>query len=372
MAEQNLKVSNNIFAVILAGGGGTRLWPASKEKLPKQFLKLNGPITMTQATMKRLLPFVPIENIILVTNEKYADEIKRELPELLEDNIIYEPEKKDTALAMLVGALVARSRNPDAVIVNGACDHIVENIDLFINTMKDAISIASNSENLVAVGIVPTRPDTAFGYIQSGKPITVKGISRKIYEVSSFREKPDYDVAKEYVESKQYYWNANMYVWHVETLIQAFHKYCPDVLKRVQPIINADFISIKQHLPKIYQDFPSISIDYAISEKTDNLLLIPGNFGWNDIGDWKVVYDLQPHDANGNATMPNCSSDEAMFINSRGNLVWNSKKKIALHGLNNLVVVDTGDVIMICKKDETQKIKKVVELLKTQGRLEYL
>ncbi|MDQ5951784.1 MAG: mannose-phosphate guanylyltransferase, partial [Patescibacteria group bacterium] len=219
---------DHTFALVLAGGGGTRLWPKSRNKTPKQFLKLVGRDTMMQMSADRINRLIPWERIIVITNKLYKDEICKQLPLLPPENVIAEPDKRDTALAMLVGALYAKSKDPEAVVINCASDHVVTDEEEFVKVMKAASQTAADNSYLVSVGIMPTRPATGFGYIESGDELqTVQDMP--LFKVDSFREKPDEATAKSFIETGKYYWNANMYVWAAKTLQDAFRKYMPSL-----------------------------------------------------------------------------------------------------------------------------------------------
>lgn len=367
-----MKTYPHAYAVILAGGGGTRLWPKSRNKTPKQFLKLYGQKTMIQIAAERVSKLVDAEHIIVVTNEKYADEVKKQLPQVPAINILAEPEKKDTALAMLVGSLFAKSLDPKAIILNAASDHTIINEDEFVKVMEGTIQAATESENLVTVGILPTFPTSAFGYIKIDKKIKELKNKVPLYKVDSFTEKPDAKTAQQFIATGKYFWNANMYVWTAETLKKSFKKHMPSLYECTKNLDTLSAEKFHQALPAVYDGADAISIDYAISEKADNLVLIPGDFGWSDVGDWKVVYDLGDKDNETNVVVGDDDKVMTIAINSEGNLVHTNGLLVALVGLKNMVVVDTDEILMICPKDQSQDVKKIVEKLKTEQRKEYL
>ncbi len=311
----------HLFAVILAGGGGTRLWPKSRNLTPKQFLKLTGKDTMVQVAGARVTQVVPWERVIVVTNKLYIDEIKKQLPQVPDDNIIAEPEKRDTALAMLVGTLYAKSKDPDAVIMNGASDHVIVDEKEFIHVMQVALQIAAEQQYLVTVGITPTRPETGFGYIKIGDSLRKIDRSLSVFRVESFTEKPNKATAQAFLSTGKYFWNAKMYVWSAHTLTEAFKKYMPEMYKLTEKLPKLDSKKFHEALVDIYKKAESISIDYAISERADNLVLIPGDFGV---------------------------------------------------GVNDMIVIDTDEILLIVPKDRSQDVKKAVERLKEEGKKEYL
>lgn len=364
--------SENVFAVILAGGGGTRLWPKSRKKTPKQFLKLTGKKTMMQVAADRISKMVHWKNIIVVTNKIYLREVGEQLPEVPKENIIAEPEKKDTALAMLVGALFAKSKNPDAIIINLASDHTLTNEKEYHRVMKAAVEAASNNGSLVTVGITPTHPTSAFGYIKIGDDLKKIDRSLSLFKVDSFTEKPNLATARAFISTGKYFWNANMYVWSAHNLKEAFKHHMPKMYEATKNLDSLDANTFHTALPQIYKNAESISIDYAISEKADNLTLIPGDFGWNDVGDWKVVYDLGTKDISGNVITGDQDEIHALAISSKNNLIHANGRLIALVGVNDMVIVDTDEILMICPKDKSQDVKKLVERLKEEDKKEYL
>ncbi len=363
---------DHTYAVILAGGGGTRLWPKSRQKNPKQFLKLVGKNTMLQVTASRMSKLVPFDRFIIVTNKLYEKDVKEQLPEVPTENIISEPEKKDTAMAMLVGSLFAQSKDPAAIVVNAASDHVVTNEKEFVRVMKAAIKTAASKNYLISVGITPTFPATGFGYIKIGEDLKKLSGSLSLFKVDSFTEKPNRATARAFISTGKYFWNANMYVWSAAAIIEAFDKYMPKMHKLTADLSVSTTQKFHQMLPKIYQQAESISIDYAISEKADNLALIPGDFGWNDVGDWGVVYDLGTKDLAGNVIISENSKAHALSIKAHNNLLHTNNRLIAIFGVDDLVVIDTDEILMIAPKNKSQEVKKLVNRLKEEKRDEYL
>lgn len=367
-----MNVNEHAYAVILAGGGGTRLWPKSRNKTPKQFLKLTGKDTMMQVAAGRLTKIVPWERIIVVTNEQYVDEVRAQLPEVPAENIIAEPQKRDTGLAMLVGALYAQSKDPEAVIINGASDHVVVNEAEFVRVMKAAIQVAADHTYLIAVGITPNYPSSAFGYIKIGDDLRKLGDGLSLFKVDSFTEKPNVATARAFISTGKYFWNANMYVWSAKALAAAFQKYQPKTAELTQRLASMDAEAFHAAIKNVYDKAEAISIDYAISEKADNLVLIPGDFGWNDVGDWKVVYDLGTKDLHGNVVNGEGEAVHTLTINSHDNLIQTNNRLVALVGVKDMLVIDTDEILMIAPKDMSQDVKKLVERLKEEDKKEYL
>ncbi len=362
------------YVVILAGGSGTRLWPRSRGNTPKQFLQIIGDKTMLQLTADRALTLADWDHIIVITNAAHQDAVREQLPQLARENIILEPEKRDTALAMLVGALFARARDQQAVVINSASDHFVPATDLqeFDRTMAKAATIAASHKNLLTVGIAPRRPETGFGYIKVGEQIdTDKKLP--VFSVESFTEKPNLATATAFIATGRYFWNANMYVWSAQALADAFRKYAPKIYQAAEPLLQASPEQFPDLLPAVYAASPAISIDYAISEKADNLLLIPGNFSWSDVGDWHVAYDLGSKDQHDNVYTKQNPLAEVIAHDARANLVASSDKRlVALVGVEDLVIVDTPEILLVCDKNKSQDVKKIVEALKKAKKTQYL
>lgn len=372
--EGALMTSNldHTFAVILAGGGGTRLWPKSRNKTPKQFLRLVGKETMIQLTASRITKLIPFERVIVVTNKLHLEEVRRQLPQIPAHNVIAEPKKRDTALAMFVGALYAKALDPNAVVINCASDHIVTDETEFLRVMKAAVAIATEDQYLVTVGISPSSPSTGFGYIKAGEDLKKINQGLSLFKVDSFTEKPNEATARAFISTGKYFWNANMYVWSVKALEEAFAKHMHNMYELTRTLSSQKPKAFQSLLDPIYDKAESISIDYAISEKADNLVLIPGDFGWNDLGDWKVVYDLEHKDLAGNVTIGDSDTMHTLAINSQNNLIHVNGRLIALVGISEMIVIDTPEILMIAPKDRSQDVKKLVERLKEENQSEYL
>lgn len=365
----------NYYAVILAGGGGTRLWPASRKAHPKHLLKLLGDKTLIQTTFERVEGLIPSENIYVITNRAHVKEVAEQLPKIPANNIIGEPSAKNTAMAMGTAAAVIHSRNPNASIIYLAADHVVKSLERFHQNTLAALRVAESGDYIVAIGIKPEFPHTGLGYIKIGQELEMLSDAAKkgfVFRGLEFKEKPNLVTAQSFVASGQYLWNANLYCWSTKTIMKAFEKYSPEIAKAVNEIAEKaeghDLDNVLDHAYSSLGGKPD-SIDYEVSEKVDNLVVIPGDFGWSDVGDWKVVYDLKSKDSKGIAVS---EDSEVINIGSENVLVDAGKKLVALVGVEDLVVIDTGDALLIAKSDKTQEVKKVVEKLKEEKKGEYL
>lgn len=359
----------NYYAVILAGGSGSRLWPASRKAHPKHLLKLLGDKSLIQTTYDRVEGLVPDENIFVITNVTQKKEVENQLPKIPAENIIGEPAAKNTAMAMGAAAAVIASRNPGASIIYLAADHVIKNEERFRQNALAALEVASSGDYIVAVGIKPEFPHTGLGYIKIGKEMEeLSKVARKgfVFKGVEFKEKPNLVTAQSFVASGQYLWNANLYCWSTETIMKALEEYSPEVYKACKEIIDKGGEGLKSAYSKLGS--PE-SIDYEVSEKVKNLVVIPGDFGWSDVGDWKVVFDLRPKNMHQVTSNP---ETEVINIGSKNLLIDAGKKLVAVVGVEDLVIIDTGDTLLIAKNDSTQDVKKVVEKLKEENKDEFL
>lgn len=352
-------------AIIMAGGKGERFWPKSRAASPKQFLSLTGDgKTMIQLTVERLLPVVDMEDIFVVTNRAYRPLVARQLPELPAGNILCEPRAKNTAPCVAYAAAVLAAKYGDAVMCVLPSDHIVQNKPLFADTLELAAETAEEGDNLVTIGITPTYPETGYGYI---KFLRRKG-GAAVYPVDRFVEKPDADTARAYLDEGCYLWNSGMFVWKVSTIRSNLAAFLPDLAAGAEAIRAAwGTDGCEGAVERMFEVCASVSIDYGIMEKAKNIYTIPGSFGWDDVGSWLSLERINRTDAKGNFTkgdVVETGTENCIFV-ADGRL-------IAAVGVENLVVVDTPDVTLVCSKDNTQDVKKVVEKLRAAGRTQYL
>lgn len=371
MAENEVK--KHLYAVIICGGGGTRLWPRSRNKTPKQFSRLLGQATLFQKTVKRLKGLVPPKNILAVTTTRqYAKEIKKEAPIIPEKNIVWEPMRRNTAIACGLGTLMAKKQDPQAVVMNFWADHLVKKEAIFKKVELAAAQAAFDYQTLVAVGIKPTRVHTGLGHIHAKKIIRkINGVP--VFKLEKFVEKPNYKTAKKFMATGNYYWNSGMYVWSASFFLAALKKHSPQTFKALSKIEKVMGTNEQQAVMKAaYLQAPNVSVDVAVSEKVKKALMIPAQMGWNDIGDWSVIYDISKKDKNGNVVIKYGKKGEFIGLNAKNNLIQFDDQLIAVIDAEGLIIVDTTDAVLICKKDKAQNVKKLVELLKDKKKTGYL
>ena len=354
--------NNNTYVAIMAGGVGSRFWPASREKKPKQFLDILGiGKSLLRITFERFLNLVPASNILIVTNEMYKDLVLEHIPEISEDQILCEPSRNNTAPCITYTALKLKSKDPNAVFVVAPSDHIILKENVFIDNIQKAVDFAAKQNVLVTLGIEPTRPDTGYGYINY---LNKNEDQNGIHKVKRFTEKPDLDTARFFVSSGEYLWNAGIFVWHVDHLLEAISKYAPGVLEILEKGA-ADYNTERESkfIKENYPNTPNISIDYAIMEKADNIYTIPSDLGWSDLGTWASLYEECPKDDQGNVV----HTKTAMVMDSEDCLIKTPKDKlIVIKGLKDFIVIDERDVLMIYPKSKEQEVKQVTQAVEKQ------
>ena len=357
-----------ISVVIMAGGKGERFWPKSRMNMPKQFLSLTDDgKSMIQHTVERLKGLVDIQNMYIVTNEIYKDLVLEHIPDIPKENIIIEPVTKNTAPCIGLAAIHIAKKNPDSKMIILPSDHLIKFNEIFIDTLKIALDVVEKGDNLATIGITPNYPETGYGYINFTKGESFKD-SANIYEVLRFVEKPNLEKAKEYLTSGEYLWNSGIFVWKASTILKNFKEYLPEIYEGLQKIgesINTG--KYEEVLKKEFPNLPSESIDYGIMEKAKNIYVIPGNFGWDDVGSWLSLERINKTNQDGNVITGNVIS-----IKTKNTIIQGSDKLIATIGLEDIVIVDTDDVTLICHKDNTQEVKEIINNLKICNRNEYL
>lgn len=347
----------------MAGGRGERFWPKSRVSRPKQFLSLTRDgETMLQKTAKRLLPLVDMENIFVVTNESYAALTKEQLPALPDENILAEPAPRNTAPCIGLAAAAIRKRYGEAMMLVLPSDHLIRYEEMYIDTMRAAIEAAKKDDNLVTVGITPTYPETGYGYINFARD-TALGLPG-VYRVERFVEKPDAKTARAYLESHRYLWNSGMFVWKVTSILQNLETLMPDIYEGLCRIEAAvDTPAYEDVLEREYDAFRAESIDFGVMERAGHIYTLPGSFGWDDVGNWLAIERINPVNEYGNYI-----EGDVITIHTEHTTICGSRRLIAAVGVENLIVVDTDDALLICSKNDTQDVKKVIENLKICNR----
>jgi len=353
-----------VYAVIMAGGVGSRFWPSSKEKTPKQLLKIFGEKTLIQDTVERLKDVVSYENIFIATNKMQQPEIMKQLPEIPPENIICEPFGRNTAACIGLSAVVLKAKASDAVMITLPSDHLIRDVELFHKTLNNAIKFAYGSKGLVTIGITPSRPETGYGYIQ----IDEKEMDTNVHRVFTFAEKPNYATAVRFLESGDFFWNSGMFIWRVDTIMDEMKNLMPELyegLEKIEKDLNTS--EFDKTVSNVYGQLRNISIDYGIMEKSSNVYLTKGNFMWSDVGSWEEVYQLSEKDGDGNATKGNVFTD--MTVDS---LIFSPNKFTAAIGVENLIIINTDDALLVCRRDHSQDVRKVVDHLKINKLTEHL
>lgn len=357
-----------ITAVVMAGGKGERFWPRSRKSLPKQFLSLTDDgKTMIQLTIERLKSLVNIEDVYIVTNKDYKNLVVEQIPGIPEENILLEPIAKNTAPCIGLAAMHIKKKYEDAVMLVLPSDHLIKYNEIYIDTLKEAVEVAKEDDNLITIGITPSYPETGYGYINFGRDDN--DIKRNnVYRVKRFVEKPNLETAKEYLSSGRYLWNSGMFVWKATTILDDFKEYLSDIHEGLNKIYNSiETNNYNEILIDEFSKFRSESIDYGIMERANNIYTIPGSFGWDDVGSWLALERISKSNDDGNVVKGN-----VITINSKNSIIQAQDKLIATIGMEDLIVVDTDDALLIANKDSTQEVKKVIENLKICNRIEYL
>jgi len=351
-----------LYGVILAGGWGTRFWPLSRSQYPKQVLRLLGSESMLQTTIQRLLPRISAPRQAVVTNAGQAELIHQELHSKGWDEvrIWIEPEGKNTAPAVGLAAVNLGAEAEDAVMAVFPADHFIRDQASLLQAL-DLGAHWAQAGYLVTFGIPPTRPETGYGYIKQGAPLDDQG---KVYRTERFIEKPPLDRATEFLAAGGYYWNSGIFVFRRDVLLAAMSRYLPDLYRELTRLqVKED----RPPLAEVYQNCPSISLDHGILEKAENVAVVPVSMGWNDVGTWEAVHELFPRDERANVLL-----GRVLDQGSRDCILFAQNRLVATIGLERIIVVDTPDALLICPRERAQEVKKIVELLEAQGKLELL
>ncbi len=355
------------YAVIMAGGIGSRFWPMSRQNLPKQFLDiLNTGQTLIQSTFQRLTDFIPPENIYVVTSAEYIPIVKEQLPDIRVENILGEPSRKNTAPCIAYISFKLLQKDPKASLIVAPADHLVLDRIAFKKVCLEALSFVNKHNALITLGITPLQPNTGYGYIQR----ELQSVTDNVYKVKTFTEKPNLELAKTFLASGDFLWNAGIFVWQVKNIIKAFETYLPEMYEVF--VADKDAFNTpeeKKALDHIYPLCTNISIDFGIMEKANNVYVIPSSFGWSDLGTWNSVYENLEKDYLGNAV----AGENVMVIDAAKCVVHSGDKKLlVLQGLEDFIVVDTKDVLLICKREKEQEIKDYVAEVRRNIGDEYL
>ena len=366
------------FVIIMAGGRGERFWPMSREKTPKQLLKLLGDRSFLQLAVDRVLPLVPMKNIFIITNEAQATEVRKQLPKLPKENVVAEPIGRDTCAAVTLGAALVGARSTTGVMAVLPADHVIPEEKKFQQVLGDAFDLASRGQAIVTIGIKPTEPNTGYGYLRVGEPLPpppgVKAYKTVFHRAEQFVEKPNYDTALGYVQSGNYRWNAGMFLWSFVTVTEGLQKHQPEMYEACQrwfKVANHP-AKLAKVLAKEYPEIKKVSIDYALMEKAHNVVCADGAFEWDDLGSWTALARHLSADPNGN-----CAVADFIHVDSSRNIIFDGRTgtrrtPIALVGLSDTIVVQTNDATLIAHKGEAQKIKDLVKLLAANPKFKKL
>ena len=349
------------YAVIMAGGVGSRFWPVSRQETPKQFIQVLEANTLIQNTVARLQGMVPPERCFIVTHERYVEQTAEQLPGIPRENILAEPFARNTAPCIAFAARFLHRRDPDATMVVLPADHVIQNVRAFQEVLRAGISAAEREGALVTIGIQPTYPATGYGYIQYKGAVEHEPDDVTAFPVKTFAEKPDLPTAERFIDSGDFLWNSGMFIWQTESILGALAEHLPAVADTFEEASQhfgtpAEDAAVRD----AYSRCPSISIDYGVMERSDHVFVIPGEFDWNDVGDWKAVYDLHEKNSSGNVILGNAIAQDSVNC-----LIKANERLVVLVGMSDVVVVDTEDATLVCRMDETQEVKSVVDYLNT-------
>jgi mannose-1-phosphate guanylyltransferase len=358
---------SNRFVIIMAGGRGERFWPVSREQTPKQLIRLLGDRSLLQQAVENVLPVVPLKNILIITNQVQVPEVRKQLPKLPKENVVAEPCGRDTTAAVTLGAAIAGQRNINAVMAVLPADHVIPEQKKFQQVLNDSFDLAGRGQVIVTIGIKPTEPATGYGYIRVGAPLPPPHDARPyktvFHKVEQFVEKPHYDQALEYLTSGQYRWNAGMFVWSFVTITQGLEKHQPEMAAACRRWFEA---AAKGKLEKAmatdYPELKKVSIDYALMEQVQNVVVADGNFAWDDLGSWTALMRHLKADPEGN-----CAVADFVHVDGARNLIYDARTRhrtpIAVVGLRDAILVQTDDAVLLAHKSQAQKVKELVRKL---------
>ncbi len=358
-------MSKNVHVVIMAGGSGTRFWPYSRDAKPKQFLDVLGSgRTLLQMTFDRFKETASNERIWVVTNDKYEDLVKDQLPELGDDQVLTEPEKRNTAPCIAYASYKILTKDPDAVMIVTPSDHVIFNEKAFENVVETALENASTNNHLITIGIRPNRPETGYGYIQY-----LSSPGEDIKKVKTFTEKPQLDLAEKFLESGDFLWNSGIFIWSIDSIVQAFEKYEPELASLfASGLKEYSGPGERKFIKKSYSQCKSISIDYAVMEKAENVYVVPGDFGWSDLGSWNALHEIKDKDQDDNVI-----EGSVLTYESKNNYFKGKKGKlIVAQGIEGFLVADFDDVLLICKKEDSSIFKEFIANVRSSKGEKYV
>jgi mannose-1-phosphate guanylyltransferase len=359
-------VFEHAYAVIMAGGSGTRFWPLSRRRHPKQLLQLFGHGTLLEQTVARLRPLVPLERIYVFTSQHVWREVRRSLRGIPASQIVAEPASRNTAPTLGVAAHEIARRDPAGLMVVLPSDHVITRPTEFRRALRAACRVGSVEGRSVVMGLKPTRPETGFGYVRLGA-LEGQVAGEKIYQVERFVEKPPLAVARRYVASRRYLWNGGMFVWRASTLLKNLELFQPRMARQLARLAAAGGVRATAVFRRLFPRLQKISIDYALMEEAPSVFAVAADMGWNDVGSWAVDYDLSPHDRDNNVRPA-----RSLSLNSRGNMVVSSGKFVVTVGVQDLIIVETEDALLVCARNQAQEVGRAVQELERQGRNELL
>lgn len=353
---------SNIYAVIMAGGVGSRFWPKSRERSPKQFLEIVGSGSMIQNTLARIQALVPAANTFVVTNRMQEELTYKQLPKLPKENILIEPVGRNTAPCIGLAATLVHTLDPKGIMIVLPADHVIRNVDEFLRVLGEAVKVADESDSLITIGIKPSRPETGYGYIQfdeelqTGNPYKDRGILR----VKTFAEKPNLETAERFLQSGDFLWNSGMFVWKAQSILKEIEVHLPDLHLQLKTLTQKPGTQeFRNALEQAYGLIRSISIDYGVMEKAGNVFVAKGDFGWSDVGSWDEVVRLATADND-----QNCIRGVVIARNSKNNYIDAGEKTVAVVGVEDLIVVTTEDAVLVCKKGQSQDVKEIVDYMR--------
>lgn len=363
-------MNKNNYALIMAGGVGSRFWPVSRTEFPKQFIDFFGVgKTLIQSTYDRFRQICLPENIFIVTNEIYVELIKKQLPELAPNQILAEPMMRNTAPCIAYGSMKIAEINPDAVIVVAPSDHTIAQLPEFVSAINQSLEAAARHNALLTLGIKPNRPDTGYGYIQYEEKVLAADTA--IHKVKTFTEKPNLELAQSFIQSGDFLWNAGIFIWSAKAINKAFEKHLPEMYEIFQQgKVFYNTANEIQFIANAYLQCTNISIDFGIMEKAANVYVLPADFGWSDLGTWASIYEMAEKDYVGNAVIP---SEKVMMYNSSNCMVNVPKDKLViLQDLHNYIVVESNHILLICPRSEEQNVKNITADVKAKFGTKYI